>query len=78
VPTEWIPTNEVRPGDQIKVPGGSSWARCASRTQAECSDAPFREVTRVIVGWESTGLIRFCFEDGYACQMSQDAGVLRL
>jgi hypothetical protein len=77
MPTDWIPIHEVRPGDQIKVPGGSSWARWSSRGQAERSEAPFRRIARVIVGWEGTSRIRLCFEDGYACQMPREARVLR-
>lgn len=76
--TSWIRVREVRPGDRVKVPGGSSWARWASQVQAERSDTPFREVERVIVGWEGGSRWRLVFRDGFCCQLLPDAGVLRL
>jgi hypothetical protein len=74
---EWISVSDVRPGDRVRVPGGSSWSVWASRRQAEAFDAPFRTVERAFVGWEGTSRIRLCFEDGYACQMPREARVLR-
>jgi hypothetical protein len=77
--TRWIPIAEVRPGDLVRVPGGSSFARWACRAQAErADDQPFREVVRLIVGWEGTSRTRLVFRDGFACQMVPDQRVLRL
>jgi hypothetical protein len=77
--TEWIDIATVRPGDLVKVPpGGSSWAYWACEAQARRSDAPFRGVVRVIVGWHGVpALVRLCFEDGGAGQARREHRVLR-
>jgi hypothetical protein len=75
--TEWIEIEAMRPGDRVKVPDFSSWAGWPCRDVAERSDQPFREVVRVIIGWEGTRRIRLCFQDGYACQLPRTAHVLR-
>jgi hypothetical protein len=77
--TQWIRIDAVQPGDLVKVPpGGSSWAYWACEGQARRSDAPFRQVARVLAGWHGQpGLIRFCFTDGAAWQASREHRVMR-
>lgn len=74
---DWTRFDDIRPGDRIRVPGGSSRALWDSRASAMASSEPFRIVSRTEVHDLDLAYIHVWFADRTYIFVPRQARALR-